>query len=101
MGDVGVLFPAIHAYAYGAQGNSHGKDYYIVDPIRACVESAVLQVCMVVDLLSNNAEKAKQVVANFKPQFDSIEEYIAHKNSVIQNKKTVTYNENGTIKLDF
>ena len=101
MGDISVLFPAIHAYAYGATGNSHGKDYYIVDPKRCCVDSATVQVCMIRNLLSNNAEKAKKVVANYKPQFSSMEEYTAHKNSVIMNKTTVTYNEDGTIKLDF
>ncbi len=101
MGDIGVLFPAIHAYAYGASGISHGKDYYITDPKRCCVDNATLQVCMVRSLLSNNAEKAKNIVANFKPQFASIEDYVAHKNSVIMNKTTVTYNDNGTIKLDF
>lgn len=101
MGDVSVLFPAIHGYAYGASGTSHGKDYYITDPINACVNSAVVQVCLIRTLLSNNAEKAKIVMANYKPQFNSIEEYIAHKNSVIRNKKTVIYNDNGTIKLDF
>lgn len=101
MGDVSVLFPAIHGYAYGASGVSHGKDYYIVDPINACVNSAVVQVCLIRQLLSNNAEKAKQVMANYKPQFNSIEEFIAHKDSVIKEKTMVTYNDNGTIKLDF
>ena len=101
MGDVSVLFPAVHGYAYGAKGTSHGKDYYIVDPKRSCVDSATVQVCMLRDLLSNDAEKAKEVIKNYKSQFASIEDFIAHKNSVIMNKKTVTYNEDGTIKLDF
>ena len=101
MGDVSVLFPSIHAYAYGAKGISHGKDYIIADSRRACVDSATVQVCMLKDLLSNGAENAKKVIANYKPQFASIEEFVAHKNSVIMDKMTVTYNGNGTIKLDF
>ena len=65
------------------------------------MDSATIQVCMVRSLLSNNAEKAKNVIANFKPKFASVEDYIAHKNSIIMNKTTVIYNEDGTIKLDF
>ena len=100
MGDVGVLFPAIHAYAYGAKGTTHGKDYYITDPKNACVDSAVFQVCLARNLLMNNAQKAKEIIANYVPEFKSIDEFLKHKNSINKNKQTVIYNEDGTIVID-
>ena len=100
MGDVSVLFPAIHGYAYGATGTSHGKDYFIVDPKNACVDNAVFQVCMACNLLKNNAEKAKEVIANYTPVFKSVEEFLQHKKTINKNKQTVKYNEDGTITID-
>ena len=101
MGDVSVLFPAVHLYTGGATGNSHGKDYYIADPVKACVNSAILQVCLAKYLLSNNAEKAQEIIKAYKPQFESIDKFIEYKNSITMNKTVVTYNDNGTIRLDF
>ncbi|MBO7150002.1 MAG: amidohydrolase [Clostridia bacterium] len=101
MGDISVMFPAVHAYAYGAIGTSHGNDYYVANPKMACVDNATFQVCLVRELLKNNAEKAKKVIANYTPQFASVDEYVKHKKSINKDKKTVIYNDDGTITLDF
>ena len=49
----------------------------------------------------NNAEKAKNVIKNYTPQFKSVEEYVKHKKVVNMDKTTVAYNEDGTVELDF
>ena len=101
MGDISTLFPAIHAYASGAKGTSHGKDYYIEDAYNACVNSAKFQFGLIRKLLENDAKKAKEVKAKFKPIFNSIDEYLEHKRSINKNKNTVIFNQDGTITLDY
>lgn len=101
MGDITSLFPAIHAYVAGATGTMHGKDYYIVDPYTACVESAKFQIGLLMYLLSDKAKEAKKVIDNFVPAFKSVDEYLAFKRSLNMHKQTVKYNEDGTITLDF
>lgn len=101
MGDVSVLVPAIHAYACGAIGTTHGKDYFIKDPVNACVDSAKFQVELLRKLLSDNASKAKYIIENYKSPFNSIDEYLEHKHSLNMDKQVVKYNEDGTITLDY
>ena len=101
MGDVSVMFPAVHAYVCGVKGNFHGNDFYVTDPKLAFVDSATFQVRLIRELLKNNAERAKQVIANYTPQFASVDEYVKHKKEINQDKTTVTYNKDGSITLDF
>lgn len=100
MGDISTLFPSIHMYTTGAKGVSHGKDYYIVDHYNACVNGAKAQVGLIYALLSNNAQKAKNVIENYTPVFKTVEEYLAHKESLSLNKETVVYNDDGSITID-
>ena len=101
MGDISTLFPAIHCYTGGGIGTAHGTDFYIEDPYLACVESAKMQVALLYELLSNNAKKAKEVIANYTPVFNSVDEYIKHKDSINMKKDCVIYNNDGTITLNF
>ena len=99
MGDVSVNFPAIHPYANGATGNFHGKDFALVDPVKACVNSAILQLALIRRLLENGAEKAKEIKANFKPVFPTIEDYVAFKKSQTVERETVIANADGSITV--
>ena len=101
MGDISTLFPTMHAYATGAVGTTHGVDYFIENPYNACVNSAKLQFAMIRKLLENNAEKAKEVIKNFTPTFNSVDEYLAHKRALNMDKETVIFNQDGTITLDY
>lgn len=100
MGDISVLFPSIHIYALGQKGASHGIDYQIVDPYNVCINTAKVELKLIRNLLIDNAKKAKEVIAGYKPVFSSISEYLKHKNSMSKNKQTVIYNEDGTITID-
>ncbi len=101
MGDISTLFPAIHCYVGGTIGTAHGIDFYVDNPYLACVENAKMQVALLYELLTNNAEKAKEVIANYKPVFNSVDEYVKHKDSITMSKECVNYNEDGTITLNF
>ncbi len=101
MGDISNLVPAIHAYAGGAVGTAHGKDYYIADPYTACVESAKFQIGLLMYLLDDNAKEAQKIIDKYVPTFNSVDEYLAFKRSLNMHKETVKYNEDGTVTLDF
>ena len=63
-------------------GLPHGNDYEVYDPDAACVRCAKWQLGMLKLLLENSAERAKKVLAEFKPQFASKEEFLAYKDSL-------------------
>jgi hypothetical protein len=83
--------PAVHPYASGATGNSHGANYYIVDPERACVKSAKWQLGMVKILLSNDAARAKEIIKNFKPKFPSKKAFLEYCDSLNDSGDRITY----------
>ena len=76
-----------------AKGTSHGNDYYIADPEAACVACAKLQLCMLSLLLSNGAERAKKIVAEFEPQFESAKAYLDYIDSLNCTGDRIEYGE--------
>ena len=82
MGDLSCIMPVVHPYCPGARGAGHGNDYEVYDPDAACVRCAKWQLGMLKLLLENSAERAKKVLAEFKPQFASKEEFLAYKDSL-------------------
>ena len=72
-----------------------------MDPVRACVSSAKVLAAMTVKLLMGEGEKAKEVLEHYQPVFKTTEEYFDAINAIKMCKKTVVYNEDGTIVLDF
>ena len=99
MGDMSAVMPSIHPHIGGASGNGHGADYVISDFDTAVVESAKVQVSFLRILLSNGAARAKKILAEFKPLFDTKEAYFAYMDSLIADVTGVTYNEDGTVTL--
>jgi len=95
MGDLSVVMPSIHPSVAGAAGTGHGDDYRIVDPVKACIMSAQAQVLMVVELLKDNAARAKHVIANFKPVYPSKEAYFEAVNQLMSDRSLVAYTETG------
>lgn len=101
MGDLSAIMPVVHPYAAGAIGLSHGNNYEIANPEDACVKSAKWQLAMLYLLLGNEAERAKEVMQNFKPQFSSKEEFLAYQDAISTTGDRITYHEdrNATIRL--
>lgn len=102
MGDLSCIMPIVHPYAAGAVGKSHGNDYEIADPEKACVTNAKWQLVMVKLLLKNGAQRAKQIVADFKPLFESKEAYLTYMDSLNTSGDRIDYHEDGTasVKVD-
>ena len=94
MGDLSCIMPVIHPYAGGADGTSHGNDYYIVDPEAACVASAKLQLAMLSLLLSNGAERAKKIAEEYEAPFASAKDYLDYIDSLASSGDRIEYGEN-------
>lgn len=99
LGELCGLMPVVHPYAGGAEGKSHGANYHIVDPERACVKSAKLQLGMLYLLLKDDAKRAKKIIAEFKPEFSSKEEYFQYINALFSDGDRIIYNDNGTATI--
>ena len=100
MGDLCTIMPVVHPYAGGAEGTGHGSDYYIVDPVAACVSSAKMQLAMLNILLGDDAKRAKKIIAEFKPQFASKEEYLNYIDKLNMSGDRIEYAEDGTAKVN-
>lgn len=98
-GDLSAVMPIIHPHIGGAEGHSHGDDYRIVSVDSACVDSAKVQASFVEILLGRGAERAEQIVADFRPQFPSIRAYFEFMDSLVKDIEAVEYCEDGTIRL--
>lgn len=92
MGDLSCIMPVVHPYAGGASGTSHGSDYQIADPEKACVTNAKWQLAALRLLLENGAQRAKNIIAEFKPMFNSKEEYFAYVDSLNSSGNRISYN---------
>lgn len=101
MGDVSAIMPAIHPHCGGSIGIGHGKDYYVADKRLGCLIPAQCLVLTANLLLSDDAARAKKVIAKAKPYFKSKEDYLAAIDRLTMNKEAVIYNEDGTVTLDF
>ena len=97
MGDLSCVMPVVHPYAGGASGTSHGSDYYIVDPVAACVDCAKWQLGMLYILLSNGAERAKKIIAEYKPQFASFKAYLDYMDSLNSSGDRIEYKDGQAI----
>lgn len=101
MGDVSAIMPAIHPMGGGSVGIGHGNDYYIADKKRGCLIPAQCLVITAHMLLCDDAAKAKKVLAESKPYFNSKKEYLAAIDKLNMCKDAVVYDEDGTVTLNF
>lgn len=95
MGDLSLLFPAVHPYAPGATGTSHGSDYQIADPTKACIQCAEWQLEMLRLLLTDGAKEAIRIKDAFTPTFASKEDYFAYIEKFYSKGNRIEYGEDG------
>ena len=75
MGDVATVIPAVHGYAMGGGGTSHGINYHIADKELAYIENSIFNAHIAIDLLYGDAEVGKKIAAK-KKDLMPIPEYI-------------------------
>ena len=101
MGDVSCVMPTVHPEIGGSSGTDHSKDYYITDPVMACVVSAKVQCAMLVRLLENDGAEAKRVLNEGRQDYPTIPEYLAQIDAMCIDKQAVVYDEERGTKLTF
>ena len=101
MGDMSAVMPTVHPNIGGAAGAGHSDSFRIVDPETACVSSAKAQLQMLRVLLCNDAERAKQIVENYKPVFATKEDYFAAMDKLNLNCQAVQYEGESKAVLTF
>lgn len=67
MGDLSHLIPVCHPYAAGAVGSGHSKEYLINDYETAVISPAKIMAMVVIDLMSEDAKKAREVISSHRP----------------------------------
>ena len=85
--------------AGGSSGTDHGCDYKIADPEMACVNSAKWQLIMLRMLLENGATRAKKVIEEYTPVFDSKEAFLAFQDSLNSSGDRIAYSENNIAEI--
>jgi len=75
MGDLMQIMPAIHPFAGGVEGAYHSKDFKVLDFEAAVLLPAKAILMSIVDLLTDDAAKARGIIENFKPVYTK-EEYL-------------------------
>ncbi len=98
-GDLAAVMPVIQPYAPGAVGISHGSNYYIEDPEKACVASAKLQLALLYLLAEDNGKRALEIKKSYKPAFPSIKAYLDYMDSCNTSGNCITYNGDGTVSV--
>ncbi len=68
MGDVSQLIPSIHPVGGGYKGAAHTKDFEVVDKEMAYIVPAKLYVLTIIDLLTEGAGKAKEIIEKWEPR---------------------------------
>lgn len=76
MGDLMQIMPAIHPFGGGVEGAYHSKDFKVLDFEAAVLIPAKAILMSIVDLLAEDASKAREIIGNFKPVYTK-EEYLA------------------------
>ena len=100
-GDLTCVMPGVQFFASGLTGVCHGIDFQVADVNRLCVNAAKAQLFVAEALLADDAAKAKDIIANYKPQFGSIKEYLTAIEELVLDKDAVIYDENGNATVDF
>jgi metal-dependent amidase/aminoacylase/carboxypeptidase family protein len=76
MGDISHIIPSIQPFTGGICGNLHTKEFKAVDYVAACIIPAKLMAMTAIDLLADQAAKAKEIKTNYKPMLSKAE-YLA------------------------
>lgn len=101
LGDVCAVMPALQASVSGAVGNGHGNNFYIIDGETACVKSAEAQLVLLSVLLKDDAKKANDIIANYKPEFSSMQDYFDFVDKLNIDEEVVTYDGEDKVILKY
>ncbi len=101
-GDVASVMPcALFNVCGGFTGSAHAVDYRVTDPYRLCVDAAKIQLLVIETLLKEDALAAKEIIAQFVPEFSSIQECLESTDEIFLDKEAVVYDDEGRATVEF
>ncbi len=83
MGDISHIMPSIHPFIGGVDGSLHTKDFCVTDFDAAAILPGKAFAMNIIDLLYDDAAKAKEILETEKPILTK-EEYLAKMDSYFQ-----------------
>ena len=95
------VMPTIHPTVSGGEGSLHANDFFVVDAETACIRSAEAQLALLWLLLREDGKRAREIIANYKPRFASMQEYFNYVDSVNRDDDTVAYDGDSTVILKY
>lgn len=100
VGDLSSLIPVIQPLCMGAEGKQHGDDYYITDKEKCVVNPAKVMICMIYELLKEDAACARNIIDTYEPIYQTKSEYFQAIDAMEQKRNLVEYMENGNVLLN-
>ena len=100
-GDLTCVMPGVQFMAAGLTGVCHGIDFQVDDVDRLCVNAAKAQLFVTEALLADDAAKAKEIIANYKPAYPSPQALVETVDRLIMDKDAVIYDADGNATIDF
>jgi len=82
MGDLSHIMPVIHPwFGGGTKGTVHTREFAVTDEEMAYLLPAITMATTIIDLLTNQAEQAEEILQNYQPQM-SKETYLQFMESI-------------------
>lgn len=85
MGDITQIMPGIQPFTGGMNGVLHSVEACVEDYSAACIIPAKAMAATIIDLLANDAARAKEVMVNFKPNLTK-DEYLKKLNGYFEHQ---------------
>ncbi|MCJ7855688.1 amidohydrolase [Lachnospiraceae bacterium NSJ-143] len=99
VGSLSAVMPVCHFYSGGSSGGTHCKDFCITHPEELCVNTAKLYSAIITRLLSDNGGLAEVIKSEYKPEFESISDYLIYLDKCSSRFNAVKYNDDGSVKI--
>lgn len=99
LGNLSSLIPVVQPSTTGVEGVGHSRDFQIKSVYHCCQIPAECLVMMVRMLLKHDAARAREVLAQAQPVFQSKEEYFQAMESFSTHGEVVDYLENDEVRI--
>ena len=86
VGDLQHVLPVLHFSTGGVSGDFHSSNFVIEDEEEAYITTAKIFALSVYKLLKDEAIKAKEIIADYKPKYTK-EEYVAFMETLIRHEE--------------
>lgn len=99
MGNLSCIMPVIHPTISGCVGSLHSMDFKAANLDMACIASGKFQLAMLLLLLENDGKRAKEIIKNFKPRFETKDAFLKYMDCAPIFGDRICYHADGTAEV--